>query len=365
MPDFDRDELRAIKTFPQLVNYLPDYLNWPIDADDFEEITFEYEPEELGIDPETAAKIQEIKQLRPLSANQPWGIFFVKFEPKRLPVVVLRRILSKLVIKKRGSAKTSEQAVWNLHDLLFISNYGEGEERQITFANFSQDENNADLPTLKVLGWDHEDTGLHIDSVHHELTTKLRWPDDEKNIKQWRETWGSAFVLRNREVITTSRDLAARLAILAQRIRELAKQVLAVENANGGMQQLYRAFRETLISDLTEDDFADMYAQTIAYGLLAARMSRPMGITSGNIADMVPNTNPFLRDILGTFIATGGRHGEIDFDELGVQDIVETLNSPDTHMEAILRDFGNRTRQEDPVIHFYELFLSEYDKEKR
>ena len=218
---------------------------------------------------------------------------------------------------------------------------------------------------MKVLGWDHEDTGLHIDSVHHELTTKLRWPDDEKNIKQWRETWGSAFVLRNREVITTSRDLAARLAILAQRIRELAKQVLAVENANGGMQQLYRAFRETLISDLTEDDFADMYAQTIAYGLLAARMSRPMGITSGNIADMVPNTNPFLRDILGTFIATGGRHGEIDFDELGVQDIVETLNSPDTHMEAILRDFGNRTRQEDPVIHFYELFLSEYDKEKK
>ena len=109
MPDFDRDELRAIKTFPQLVNYLRDYLNWPIDADDFEEITFEYEPEELGIDPETAAKIQEIKQLRPLSANQPWGIFFVKFEPKRLPVVVLRRILSKLVIKKRGSAKTSEQ----------------------------------------------------------------------------------------------------------------------------------------------------------------------------------------------------------------------------------------------------------------
>jgi len=67
-----------------------------------------------------------LKQLRPLAANQPWGVFFVKFEPKKLPVVVLRRILSKLVIKKRTSAVKSEQAVWNLHDLLFISNYGEG-----------------------------------------------------------------------------------------------------------------------------------------------------------------------------------------------------------------------------------------------
>ena len=206
MPDFNRDELRAIKTFPQLIKYLRDELEWPIEADDFEEITFDYEPEELGIDPESAAKIQEIKQLRPLTSNQPWGIFFVKFEPKRLPVVVLRRILSKLVIKKRASAKTSERAVWDLHDLLFISNYGEGDQRQITFANFSQDETIGDLPTLKVLGWDYEDTGLHIDNVHDELITKLRWPDDEKNIKKWRETWSSAFILRNREVITTSQD---------------------------------------------------------------------------------------------------------------------------------------------------------------
>ena len=365
MPEFNKDELRGIKSFDQLIKYLRDELDWPIEADDFEDSTFDYEPEELGIDPETAAKIQEIKQLRPLTSNQPWGIFFVKFEPKKLPVVVLRRILSKLVIKKRTSAVKSEQAVWNLHDLLFISNYGEGDHRQITFANFSQDENNADLPTLKVLGWDYEDTELHLDNVHHELKAKLRWPADEKNIQKWRETWSSAFILRNQEVITTSKDLAIRLAALAQRIRGRAKRVLELENANGAMRQLYRAFQETLIHDLKEDDFADMYAQTIAYGLLAARMSRPMGITSSNITDMVPNTNPFLRDILATFITTGGRHGKIDFDELGVQEIVELLNSPETHMEAILRDFGNRTRQEDPVIHFYELFLTEYDKKKK
>ena len=74
------------------------------------------------------------------SANQPWGIFFVKFEPKRLPVVALRRILSAFVLlKKRASANSAERMAWEADDLLFISNYGEGDERQISFAHFSQD----------------------------------------------------------------------------------------------------------------------------------------------------------------------------------------------------------------------------------
>ena len=178
--------LRAIKTFPSLVKYLRDELDWPIEAEDFEDLTFDYEPEELGIDAKTAAKIEEIKQLRPLVTNQPWGIFFVNFEPKRLPVVALRRILSRLVIKKRASANKSDQPAWHLHDLLFISNYGEGEQRQITFAHFSQDEAMGDLPTLKVLGWDDADTALHIDHVHQELKEKLHWPEDDEKMSDWR-----------------------------------------------------------------------------------------------------------------------------------------------------------------------------------
>ena len=137
----------------------------PSSADDFEELTFEYSPEELGIDAANAAKIQEIKRLRPLSPNQPWGIFFVKFEPKQLPVVALRRILSQVALKKRASANSAERAAWAADDLLFISNYGLGEERQISFAHFSKSANGHDLPTLKVLGWDNLDTALHLDAV--------------------------------------------------------------------------------------------------------------------------------------------------------------------------------------------------------
>ena len=194
MPD-RRDTLKNIRTFPQLVKFLRDELEWPIESDDFQELTFDYTPEELGIDAANAAKIQEIKRLRPLAAGQPWGIFFVKFEPKRLPVVALRRVLSRVVLKKRASANSADRTAWQADDLLFISNYGEGSERQISFAHFSQDEEKADLPTLKVLGWDNRDTPLHLDDVADTLHEKLAWPQDHKNANHWREQWQSAFTL--------------------------------------------------------------------------------------------------------------------------------------------------------------------------
>jgi len=127
MTSYNVQRLREIKTFPSLVKYLRDELDWPIESEDFEELTYEYETEELGIDVKTAVKIKEIKQLRPLSSKQPWGIFFINFEPKQLPIVVLRRILRSLVVRKRADAKKSQQAAWQLHDLLFISSYGESE----------------------------------------------------------------------------------------------------------------------------------------------------------------------------------------------------------------------------------------------
>ena len=368
MPDH-RARLAAIKRFDQLVVYLRDDMGWPIEGDDFEEITFDYTAEELGIDAANRAKIQEIKRLRPLAANQPWGIFFVKFEPKRLPVVALRRILSRVVLKKRAAANSADRAAWDLADLLFISNYGDDAERRISFAHFVQDDDWGDLPTLKVLGWDGDDTNLHLDHVARELTTKLRWPDDMADVPAWRSTWGDAFTLRHREVITTAKRLAERLADLARETRKKANAALAIESATGPLRTLMDAFKKALIHDLDDDGFADMYAQTIAYGLLSARISRTEGLTADNMADMVPVTNPFLKEMLESFLRLGGRRRSgqgwtgIDFDELGINEIVQVLR--EANMEAVLRDFGDRNPQEDPVIHFYEHFLKEYDAKKR
>ncbi|MRD47438.1 hypothetical protein GHT07_09125 [Caenimonas koreensis DSM 17982] len=362
-----RATLADIKRFDQLVRYLKDPMGWPIESGDFEELTFEYTPEELGIDASNAAKIQEIKRLRPLSASQPWGIFFVKFEPKRLPVVALRRILSQVALKKRASANSAERAVWAADDLLFISNYGEGEGRQISFAHFSQPAARNDLPTLKVLGWDNLDTALHLDAVAMELTQHLSWPEDDTDATAWRQRWRSAFTLRHREVITTSMDLSIRLAELARAICERIKSALAIESARGPLTKLMTAFRESLVHDLDADGFADMYAQTIAYGLLSARIADPTRKTADDFAAHM-RTSPFLRELMETFLHVGGRRGKaggpgIDFDELGVSEVTALLDQ--ANMEAVIRDFGDRNRQEDPVIHFYELFLTAYDKQKK
>src|ERR1019366_9854098 len=114
-----------------------------------------------------------------------------------------------------------------------ISNYGEGTERQISFAHFSQDAEKAALPTLKVLGWDNRDTPLHLDDVADTLHQRLAWPEDEKDAKRWREQWQAAFTLRHLEVITTSKDLAVRLAELAGAIRDRIRTGLAIAAEQG------------------------------------------------------------------------------------------------------------------------------------
>ena len=360
MPDIPVERIKQIKSFPSLVKFLRDELDWPLSSEEIDELVFEYEADELGIEPKIAVNIKEIKQLRPLVANQPWGIFYIGFEPKRLPVVVLRRILQKLVIKKRQTAQPAHRSAWKLHDLLFISSYGEENQRAITFAHFSEDEESK-LPTLRVIGWDSQDTPLHMDRCIHELQSLIF--DDELSPDKWREKWSEAFTLEHREVITTSKALAKKLAALAGRIRKRVNKVLAVESKQGPMRQLYKAFQETLIHDLSEDDFADMYAQTITYGLFSTKKSRPAALVAENLLDMIPRTNPFLKELLSTFLTVGGRKGKIDFDELGIDDVVQTLRNTD--MDAVVRDFEDRNPLEDPVIHFYEGFLKEYDAKKK
>lgn len=362
-----RAELARIQRFDQLVRYLRAEMGWPIASDDFEELTFDYSAEELGINAENAAKIQEIKRLRPLSAKQPWGIFFVKFEPKSLPVVALRRVLSQVAIKKRASANAADRAGWEADDLLFVSNYGQGGERQISFAHFSRPSSRQDLPTLKVLGWDNRDTPLHLDAIARELTENLAWPIDGENVDEWRRRWRGAFTLGHREVITTAERLSIRLAELAGSIRDRIRSAIAIESPRGPLTRLMKAFQESLVQDLDAEGFADMYAQTISYGLLSSRIADPSKKTADDFA-LHMRTSPFLRELMQTFLRIGGRQGKadgagIDFDELGVADVVELLDG--ANMEAVLQDFGDRNRQEDPVIHFFEGFLQAYDKKIR
>lgn len=366
MAEVAAEELAKVDSFPKLVKLLRDKLDWPINEGyEFDEITFEYEPKDLGLKPEEAAKVREIHQLRPLITGQPWGIFFLSFDEKAMSVTVLRRVLRELVVKQRASSRNAIQAAWQKEDLMFVAGFGNSGERELAFVHFCDNASTGDLPVMKVLGWSAKDTTLHNRNAGQMLSQRLVWPDDVSDFSGWRDRWASAFEVAHREVITTSKDLAVRLAALASEIRARANQLLEAETDKGPMQTMLAAFQKNLLHDLDEDGFADMFAQTIAYGLLAARISRPTGIIADNLADMVPKTNPFLKELFGNFLKVGGRdkRAGLDFDELGVRDVVDVLNK--ANMEAVLRDFGNRNPKKDPVIHFYEDFLREYDRDQK
>jgi hypothetical protein len=360
------EKLRRISTFEQLQMFLSDEMDWPIRDFEIDELTFDYDPLELGIRPEKAAKVKIIKRMRPLSAHQPWGIFFVEFENKNLPVEALRRILSHVAFSKPGRGKNSSVA-WNTDDVMFISNFGVDNDRQLSFAHFSKDPDTTSLPVLRVISWDSSDSVLHLDSVASNLQQNLKWPDEPSDVEFWRSRWSSAFTLKNKEVLTTARSLSKRLAELALDIRKKILSVLEIESNEGPITGILNDFRSAFDQSINAESFADMYAQTISYGLLASRISNPESKSVNDIAGQI-QTSPLIGELVSTFLVAGGRnrsskHLQIDFDELGINDVVELLN--EANIEAVIRNFGDLRSSEDPVVHFYEDFLNDYDPVQR
>ena len=155
------------------------------------------------------------------------------------------------------------------------------------------------------------------------------------------------------------RELAERMAAKTRLLRESVKRILAREEGASSLRELLRGYREALIANLSREDFADLQAQTAAYGLFAARClhddSRPFTRESAAFTD----TTPFLRDVFGR-IAGPGADPRLAWI---VDDLALLLARAD--MAAILADFGRRTRREDPVVHFYEDFLAAYDPKLR
>ncbi|HTQ09663.1 MAG TPA: N-6 DNA methylase, partial [Fimbriimonadaceae bacterium] len=360
--------LLSVDSIEQLLWFLERELHWPISSANVDDVTFQYEPEELGLKEDLAPKVNKIYQIRPPTRETPWGIFFIDFENKKLPVTLMRRILNHLRIKKRGP-QTGQG--WDASDLLFMTTYGEKVDgmREVAFAHFHQAE--GDLPTLNVLQWDTQDTPAKLQQTYSDLRANLRWPPDTADKQAWRRQWARPFRHGIGHTIRTAKGLAEALADLSKKICERCKEVLEAETESGPMTKLFKAFKEALIHDLKPEDFADTFAQTVSYGLLTAAFSRTdwEGGASGTVihaedlARLVPITNPFLKEILETFLDVGGRKkGGIDFDELGVQEVVELLRSEDTDLPAIRNDFMSRNPGEDPVIRFYEDYLAAYNK---
>ena len=125
------------------------------------------------------------------------------------PVVALRRILSQVALKKRASANSAERAAWAADDLLFVSNYGEGDERQISFAHFSQTQDGTTCRPSRCSAGTTCDTALHLDACRRRADASTSpGPTTTDDVEPGARRWRAAFTLRHREVITTSKELA-------------------------------------------------------------------------------------------------------------------------------------------------------------
>jgi hypothetical protein len=98
-------------------------------------------------------------------------------------------------------------------------------------------------------------------------------------------------------MVNTPRELAYRLALAARWLCDTIKLVFKDEKQTGPLHGQVQAFRDTLLPNLSNDDFADMYAQTIVYGLFAARVAEPdqPNFSVNDASRSIPKTNPFLR----------------------------------------------------------------------
>jgi hypothetical protein len=163
--------------------------------------------------------------------------------------------------------------------------------------------------------------------------------------------------------VTSPKELAGRLAGVTHFIRD---QIIAALTSGDAVLQKaladrYSAFRELLLPALKPEEFADLYAQAMTYGLFAAKLSAPEGehfTLTGAYQYLFGNK--FLRRL---FSDVSEELDEIDIIRPYLQDIVSLLNRAD--FASILKDFGRRTKTEDPVVHFYETFLAVYDPKLR
>ena len=200
------------------------------------------------------------------------------------------------------------------------------------------------------------------------LTASLPRPGKDGKVR-WNEAAASEvaqllaqFIQADMPVKATPHDLAQRMAGLGRLIRDLINETFKAEGARGELHAQLKAFRDVLMGDsLTEAQFADMYAQTLCYGLFAARCTLPAGsgFTRQSAAHQLPKTNPFLRKLFHQIAGP-------DLDDRiawAVDQLAELLARAD--MATILEVFGHATRQEDPVVHFYETFLAAYDPAMR
>ncbi|MGR3915137.1 MAG: N-6 DNA methylase [Gammaproteobacteria bacterium] len=171
------------------------------------------------------------------------------------------------------------------------------------------------------------------------------------------------FIRHDGIAIATADNLAEYMAAKARMLAAAVADSLAQDKRSGGgeFQDQFDAFDKHLITDIEPVEFADIYAQTIAYGMFAARLhDKPQGAFSRKkAADLIPPHNPFLRKFF-QHIAAHDLDKRIRWIVDALADLLRVAA-----VEELMAEYGKPTRRTDPFLHFYETFLGAYDPKKR
>ncbi|RYG60054.1 MAG: DNA methyltransferase [Alphaproteobacteria bacterium] len=161
------------------------------------------------------------------------------------------------------------------------------------------------------------------------------------------------------QTIKSAKQLAEMMAKKALLIKDVFTNILN-NDKNTSLHAQYAEFKRVLLHEVTKEEFADIYAETLAYGLFTARLHDTTKDTfsRGEAYGLIPRSNPFLRQLF-TYVGT-------DLDDRAVW-IVDALCEIflATDVEKLMTSFNRGTGRHDPFLHFYETFLGEYNPSKK
>ncbi len=357
-PVNQRAAMKAAGSLDDLLDFLRDQLDWPIPPEmALEDAGVRVDPSEIHLDPKAAAKMTNIYRLLPPTGDEPFGVYFVEFSGGKFPIGAVKRLLER-VVKKKRSVKSGHIGRWGKDDLIFVTRTDDaGGKAHLTA--FETD-HETKRTKIKVISWGKGDTDARIERLVNEELPRLRWPEEGKSLDSWITDARDVFQLGVREEIKSSEKLARRMAEVATDARDEVLGLLEVESESGPLRKLFKQVREKLDAGLDERGFANMFAQTLVYGLLVARLTNPEKFSIDASVGIVDFGSPLLDVLYKRFKEP---NSDFDLDELGLVELANELR--DAPVEQILDNFGAIDRRDDPVVHFYEDFLDLFDKEER
>ena len=351
--------LKNVNSIESMLRYCNDSLKWNIDEeyfDDIDELTYDFTASDLGIKDEEFAKINTLKQMRPLSDNQDWAVFLVDFEGKRIDVTALRRVLNAIIPKRTNR----DRMTWACDHIFFMCLWGEYSVRSIGFSAFEEYEKS--LPVMKIV---YCTPAIESTEGIRKFENQIAFLECDRNenfidrLKFW-----SQALRRRYQNIRSAQQLTETLASKAIEITDTLSEQFAIENEEGRVHKLYHRFNNALNIELNETEFMRMYAQTIVYGLFSARCMNPTSASFDmeEAVESIPATNPLLKKLMEELL---GNNNALDFDELNISELIDALK--DTDIESIMEDFNRQTGygKEDPLVLFYEKFLDLFEKEQK